>query len=271
MDKAFHSLMCILACLSIRLGKSHFHKGKINPRDQVFQSLIEAFSLGLIVGETRMNLTDTIGNSLLVYLDSLVSRFETDGESESSYKAFDKSFAYPRSHKEVESRNGLPSMLLVLIGLEYNRSQCSVALYALWSTNTPVLSEETTLVEILKVVLYASCCLGWIIVKVVNMDITHLMSTRVDIGNKIFACIVFSYLGGKRHHLPGGGICTHIGVAQVGIVLLDLDNTIHSMLQARTLITLHRAPLAIDNVLLGDKGVGCHKSLFHHILYIFYG
>ena len=271
MDKAFHSLMCILACLSIRLGKSHFHKGKINPRDQVFQSLIEAFSLGLIVGETRMNLTDTIGNSLLVYLGSLVSRLESDGKSESSHKAFDKGLAYPRSHKEVESRDGLPSMLLVLIGLEYNRSQCCIALYALRSTYTPVLSEETTLVEILKVILYASCCLGRIIVKVVDMDITHLMSARVDVGNKIFACIVFSHLGGKSHHLPGGSICTHIGIAQVGIVLLDLDNTIHSVLQARTLIALYGTPLTIDNILLGNKGVGCHKSLFHHILYIFYG
>ena len=263
--------MRILARLPIRLSKSHFHKGKVNPRDQVFQSLIEAFCLDLIVRETRMNLTDTIGNSLLVYLSSLISRLETDGESESSHKAFDKSFAYPRSHKEVESRDGLPSMLLILIGLEYNRSQCGVALDTLWSTNTAVLGKETTLVEILEVVLYASCCLGRIIVKVVDMNIANLMSARVDVGNKIFACIVFSHLGGKSHHLPGGGICTHIGIAQVGIVLFDLDNTIHGVLQARTLITLYRTPLTIDNILLGNKGVGCHKSLFHHILYIFYG
>lgn len=84
---------------------------------------------------------------------------------------FHKRLVYSRRHKVVEGGDRLPTVLLILIGLENNRCKSGVALDALRSADTPILCVETPLVEILQIVLYTSGGLGGVVVEVVYVDI----------------------------------------------------------------------------------------------------
>ena len=56
-------------------------------------------------------------------------------------------------HEEVEGRDRLPAVLLILVGLEYDGGQGGVALDALGGAHRAVLGVESPLEEVLQVVL----------------------------------------------------------------------------------------------------------------------
>ena len=57
----------------------------------------------------------------------------------------DEGLAHTWSHEEVKGRDGLTSMLFVLIGLEDDGRKCSIALDALRCADAPVLRMEAPL------------------------------------------------------------------------------------------------------------------------------
>lgn len=88
----------------------------------------------------------------------------------------DKRLVYPWCHKKVKSGYRLTSVLLILIGLKYDRRQSGIALNTLRGTDAPILGVKTTLIQILQVILHICGGLGGIIVKVMDMDISPTMS-----------------------------------------------------------------------------------------------
>lgn len=69
---------------------------------------------------------------------------------------------------------------------------------------------------------------------------------------QIFICIVFGYFRGECHHLSGGSMTAHIGVAQVDIVFVNGYDTLMSVNKAPSFIRRARGytprpiPLAMD-------------------------
>ena len=64
-------------------------------------------------------------------------------ESNVRYNRFLIAFQYAFCHEEVECRNRLSSVLLVLVGLEDNGSQCGIALDRLGRADASVLGMES--------------------------------------------------------------------------------------------------------------------------------
>ena len=84
-------------------------------------------------------------------------------------------FGHTFCHEEIESRNCLSAMLLILIRLENNGSQRSITLDALRGTDTTVLGAKTTFKEVIHIILDTGRRLCRIIIQVVNMNISQLV------------------------------------------------------------------------------------------------
>ena len=69
----------------------------------------------------------------------------------------------------VESRNGLPAVLLILVGLENDGGQRGITLYGLRRTHRTVLGMESPVEDVLQIILYASGRLGGIVIEVMYM------------------------------------------------------------------------------------------------------
>ena len=91
-----------------------------------------------------------------------------------------------------------------------------------------------------------------------DVDVTRSVSASKGTREKVFHRIVLGDFGGEGHHLPRGRVGTHIGIAQIDIVLLDGDDTIHCALEGGALLTLDGAPFAVNDVLLGDLRCEVH-------------
>ena len=78
-------------------------------------------------------------------------------------------FGHTFCHEEIESRNCLSAMLLILVGLEDDSGECCIALYALWSTDTSVFSAEAAFEQVIQVILDTSGSLGGIVIQIMYM------------------------------------------------------------------------------------------------------
>ena len=99
-------------------------------------------------------------------------------------------FGHSFCHEEVEGRNGLSSVLFILVCLENDGSQCGITLDGLRRTDASVLGVKSAFEQIILVILYAGSRLCGIIIQVVNMYVTHLMRFCIFFRKKIFVRIV---------------------------------------------------------------------------------
>ena len=175
-------------------------------------------------------------------------------------------FQHSFGHEEVECRNGLSSVLLVLVGLEDNGRQCGIALYGLWGTDAAVFCVEPPLEQVVQIILYAGGRFGRIVVEVVDMDVPVPVRLRVLWWQQVLVGVVLGDFRGKRHHLSCRRVARHVGVAQVHVVLVDGDNPVHDMLDLRLAFALDVSPLPVDDVFLGHFRLGFHQFRFHQIL-----
>ena len=173
---------------------------------------------------------------------------------------------HARGHEMVESRDRLPAVLLVLVGLEDDRGQRGVALDRLRRAHRAVLRRESPLVDVAQVVLDAGRGLGGIVVQVVNVDVPVAVGAAVTHADEVFQGVVLRDLRSEGHHLPGGRVRRHVGVREVDVVLLDGHDAVHDALDRRTAVTLDVAPLAVDDIAFGDRGVAFHQPLLDHVL-----
>ena len=99
-----------------------------------------------------------------------------------------------------------------------------------------------------------------------DVNISRSVSTSEGCREEVLHRIVLSHLRGEGHHLPRGRVGTHVRIAQIDIILLDGDDTIHGALEGRALLTLDGAPLTIDDVLLGDLRCEVHQLSLDTVL-----
>ena len=65
-------------------------------------------------------------------------------------------------------------------------------------------------------------------------------------------------------------MATHIGIAQIDIILIDPYNPIKRLLEVGAIVPLRIAPLPIDNVALRYIGAHLHQLTLHNVLYLLY-
>ena len=91
-----------------------------------------------------------------------------------------------------------------------------------------------------------------------DVDVSSGVGTSKGTREEVLHRIVLGDFGSEGHHLPRRRVGTHIGIAQIDIVLLDGDDTIHCAFESGALFTLDGAPFAVDDVLLGDLRCEVH-------------
>ena len=99
-----------------------------------------------------------------------------------------------------------------------------------------------------------------------DVNISRSVGTSEGCREEVLHRIVLRHLRGEGHHLPRGRVGAHVRIAQIDIILLDGDDTIHSALEGRALLTLDGAPLTIDDVLLGDLRCEVHQLSLDTVL-----
>ena len=175
-------------------------------------------------------------------------------------------FQHARGHEMVERRDRLPAVLLVLVGLEDDRGQRGVALDRLRRAHRAVLRRESPFVDVTQIVLNARRGLRGIVVQVVNVNVPVAVGAAVAHAHQIFQGVVLGDLRGEGHHLPRGRVRRHVGVRKVDVVLLDGHDAVHDALDRRAAVAFDVAPLAVDDITFGDRGVAFHQPLLDHVL-----
>ena len=183
---------------------------------------------------------------------------------------FAECLSYAFRHKEVESGNSLTAVLFVLVCLEYDGGQSGVTLNGLGGADTSVLGAEAALEQVFQVILDTSGSLGGIVIQVMYMYVAQLMCFGIFFRQQIFVSIVFCNFRGKGHHLSGGSMAGHIGIAQVYIIFVDGYNAVHDMLHLRFTVAFRIPPFAINDVFFGHFGAYFHQFFFYQILNLFH-
>ena len=173
---------------------------------------------------------------------------------------------HARGHETVEGRDRLAAVLLVLVGLEDDRGQRGVALDRLRRTHRTVLGREAAPVDIGQIVLDAGRGLRGVVVEVVDVDVAVAVGAAVPHADEVFQRVILRDLRGEGHHLSGRRMRRHVGVREVDVVLLHRDDAVHHLLDRRAAVAFDVAPLAVDDIALGDRGVVPHEPLLDHVL-----
>ena len=130
---------------------------------------------------------------------------------------------------EVESRNSLSTMHLILCSLERDTSLNACCLNALGRTALGMSGLQTMLKDGIERVLYTGKRLGWIVVLVMNMYITALHGTLHLFVKQI---VINEWLGafaGKLHHHSGRSVGIHIGILARDIIILRANDTLENL------------------------------------------
>ena len=130
---------------------------------------------------------------------------------------------------EVESRNCLSTMHLILSSLERNTRLNTGSFYTLSRTALGMSSLQTMLKDGIKRVLYAGKRLGWIVVLVMNMYITALHGTLHLFVKQIVIDERLGAFAGKLHHHAGRSVGIHIGILACDIIILRANDTLKNL------------------------------------------
>ena len=98
------------------------------------------------------------------------------------------------------------------------------------------------------------------------MNISRSVGTSEGCREEVLHRIVLRHLRGEGHHLPRRRVGAHIRIAQIDIILLDGDDTVHRLLERGSFLTLDGAPFTIDDVLLGDLRCEVHQLSLDTVL-----
>ena len=98
------------------------------------------------------------------------------------------------------------------------------------------------------------------------MYVAVAVRAAVAHAHEVLQRIVLRDLRSEGHHLPGGRVRRHVGVREVDVVLLHRHDSVHDPLDRRTAVALDVAPLAVDDIAFGDRGIEAHQPLLDHVL-----
>ena len=180
--------------------------------------------------------------------------------------------AHARCHAVIKIRNTLSAVLVILVGLNGNTSQCGIAADVIGLTQESMSGRKTIFKQPEQVNLGAggSQCVK---IKVVNMDIAF----PVCLGNiRLQQEHFIELLGALRTILEHGA---HGGIT-VNVCVFTLDIIFNGGLEGQILINLHqsgihltlaRTLIAVQDICLRGAGVSLlHKDFLHSVLHIFH-
>ena len=174
--------------MRIRPGSSAAVDG-VHVVDKGFHSLVYAAD-GLVdcmLDGTVLTLkAGKVALDVIVYLDGLERAVVSIHEGADFVDLFLEGLAYERSKLEVEGRNGLASVHLVLDGLHGDAGEHTGGFYPLCGTGFPVAGPESVLKDDVQGMLDAGEGLCRIVVLVVNMNIVVGYRVAHVIGKQAF-------------------------------------------------------------------------------------
>ena len=136
----------------------------------------------------------------------------------------DETLAHIGSQVEVESRDCLTAMHLVLHGLHADTAQNRSGLDALCRTALAMAGLETILEDTVQGVLHAGQRLGGIVVLIVNVQVVVLHGILHLIAQQIVVNERLGGLAGELHHHTGRSVGVHVCILAGNIVVLDVNN-----------------------------------------------
>ena len=136
----------------------------------------------------------------------------------------DERAADERSEIEVEGRDGLTAVHLVLRRLERYAGYDACGLDAFGRARLAVSGDESVAEDIVERMLHACEALGGVVVFVVDVEVALTHGVASLLGEQVVVDERFGGLGGEFHHHSRGGIGVHVGVLAGDVVVFGLDD-----------------------------------------------
>ena len=197
----------------------------------------------------------------------LITAFHIANVQNQIHLAYER-LGHAESETVLEIRNALSAMLIVLVGLDGDARQGTVALNAVRFTQKAVSRIETALEELLDVNLTAGGGQAQEI-KIMDMDIPVLVGKAVLRIQQIHFVKLLGCLAPVLEHGTHGRIAVDIGIFALEIVVASiLERQIpHGGHKASVHLPHAGALMPIQNIRLGRPGMsGLDQGFFHHIL-----
>ena len=175
-----------------------------------------------------------------------------------------------RSEVEVEGRDGLSAVHLVLTALHRDTGQHRGRLNTLGRARGTMTGDKATVQNIVQRVLHTGERLRRIIVLVVDMQIVVLHGQTTLFREQVVVDERLRSLRGKLHHHTCRGVGIHVGILTRYIIILD----VHDIEEHITGLSLtgHGSLMTVGDVPLGHiLATRLHQFHLHSILNLFHG
>ena len=171
---------------------------------------------------------------------------------------------------EVESRNSLTAVHLVLHSLHADTAQYRSGLDTLCRTALAMTGLETVLQDSVQRMLDAGQRLGRIVILVVDVQVVVAYSLLHLIAQQIVVHERLCGLAGELHHHTGRSVGIHVGILAGDVVVLDVYYLQEDV--ASLCLTGNGTRTTVLNVYSGNvRTAGFHQLVFHHILDLLHG
>ena len=168
---------------------------------------------------------------------------------------------------EVEGRDGLPAVHLVLCRLHADAGQYAGGLYALGWPALAVSGLEPVLQYLFQWVLHAGQALRRVVVLVVDVKVVVLHGLACIFREQV---VINEWLGGfagEFHHHAGRRVRVHVGVLARHVVVFYVDDFQEYV--PRLGLACHAPCVAVLDVYLRHVlARAFHQLVFHHVLYL---
>ena len=183
---------------------------------------------------------------------------------------FLEGLAHERGEIEVEGRDGLAAVHLVLHRLHGDAGEDGRGLDALRRAGLAVAGLEAVLEDQVQGVLDAGEGLRGIVVLVVDVDVVLGDGLADRVGKEALVHVALRGRGGELHHHAGGRVGIHVRVLAGDVVHLGVDDGLEDLVGLR--LAGHVPLVAVADVLLRHFLAGAvHQLVLHDVLDLLHG
>ena len=171
-------------------------------------------------------------------------------------------------HTIVKVGDGLTAVLVILIGLNGNGSQCCIALDALGLPEIAMTSGETAVKQLENIDLAAGCSQA-VEIKVMDVDIAFPICLGMLGAEQIHLIVGLGTGGSDLQHGAHGGVTVNVGIVPLHITLsgISMGNFLDGLHQAGVGLSSAGTCSPVQNIGLGRSGEAVvHQLPLHRIL-----
>ena len=227
-----------------RVNRVHIMNKRLHCLMHPSYSLVNGMLLGtLLAGKTVKRLLDIVHQRLIVQVAIVLAI-----QILQSFQLFNIAHTHVWSQIEVEGRDSLTTMHLVLGTLHRDTSQNRRRLYTLCRTTGTMTGNKSAGEDIVERMLYTGKRLRRIIILVVDVQIVMLHSIATLFRKQIVIDERLRGLRGKLHHHASRRIGIHICILTCDIIVLDVHDIEEHLTGLR--LTRYGTLMAIGNIFL---------------------